>query len=104
MELMQTLYLLRLLLTGAAPLTSPLLPLPSRRVNIGMELVVKPSILYMDEPTSGLDAAVALEVLTSLARMADAGVNVVCVIHQPRWVPAAAHPAGLSRNAACLVA
>jgi hypothetical protein len=37
----------------------------ARRVNIGMELVVKPSILYMDEPTSGLDAAVALEVRCS---------------------------------------
>ncbi len=73
-----------------------------------MELVVKPSILYMDEPTSGLDAAVALEVLTSLARMADAGVNVVCVIHQPRWVPGNAtrccQPARLAPHAGWLVA
>ncbi|BDA44911.1 probable broad substrate specificity ATP-binding cassette transporter at N-terminal half [Coccomyxa sp. Obi] len=56
-----------------------------KRVNIGLELVARPSVLFMDEPTSGLDATAATDILTSLRRMADLGMNIVTVIHQPRY-------------------
>lgn len=41
-----------------------------KRVNIGVELVAKPSLLFMDEPTSGLDATAATDILTALRRWA----------------------------------
>ena len=41
-----------------------------KRVNIGLELVSKPSLLFMDEPTSGLDATAATDILTALKRQA----------------------------------
>ncbi|KAK9803611.1 hypothetical protein WJX72_004863 [[Myrmecia] bisecta] len=56
-----------------------------KRVNIGLELVSKPSLMLMDEPTSGLDATAATDILTALKRMADLGMNIVTVIHQPRY-------------------
>ena len=56
-----------------------------KRVNIGMELVAKPSILFMDEPTSGLDATAAADILGALKRMAGLGMNIITVIHQPRF-------------------
>ena len=56
-----------------------------KRVNIGTELVANPSLLFMDEPTSGLDASAALEVLSSLRRLADLGLTIVTVVHQPRY-------------------
>jgi ABC-type multidrug transport system ATPase subunit len=34
-----------------------------KRVNIGVELVAKPSVLLLDEPTSGLDANSSLQVM-----------------------------------------
>lgn len=37
-------------------------------MNIGLELVSKPSLLFMDEPTSGLDATAATDILTALKR------------------------------------
>ena len=56
-----------------------------KRVNIGTELVANPSLLFMDEPTSGLDASAALEVLSSLRRLADLGLTIITVVHQPRY-------------------
>eukprot|EP00884_Botryococcus_braunii_P009426 jgi/Botrbrau1/18485/Bobra.0072s0065.1 len=56
-----------------------------KRVNIGLELVAKPSLLFMDEPTSGLDATAATDILGALRRMADLGMTIVVVIHQPRF-------------------
>jgi len=56
-----------------------------KRVNIGMELVAKPSILFMDEPTSGLDSTAAADILSALKRMAGLGMNIITVIHQPRF-------------------
>ncbi len=61
-----------------------------RRVNIGIELVASPSVLFLDEPTTGLDSTTALSVMEALRKVAALGVNVVCVIHQPRYVAAAA--------------
>jgi len=56
-----------------------------KRVNIGIELMAMPSILFLDEPTSGLDASSALLVMKSLNRLVEKDeMTVVSVIHQPR--------------------
>ena len=56
-----------------------------KRVNIGLELMGKPRILFLDEPTSGLDASSSSLVMSSLKSLVrDDGVTVVSVIHQPR--------------------
>eukprot|EP01135_Chromosphaera_perkinsii_P004490 Nk52_evm14s284 gene=Nk52_evmTU14s284 len=55
-----------------------------KRVNIGMELVSAPKALFLDEPTSGLDATSASDCLNSLQNISKAGINVICVLHQPR--------------------
>ncbi|CAI2169630.1 3148_t:CDS:10 [Funneliformis geosporum] len=55
-----------------------------KRVNIGMELVAEPSILFLDEPTSGLDSATSLEVCKLLRNIAhQQKLNVAAVIHSP---------------------
>jgi ABC-type multidrug transport system ATPase subunit len=56
-----------------------------KRVNIGMELVAYPRVLFLDEPTSGLDSAASLQVSRCLQRMRALGITVVTVIHQPRF-------------------
>lgn len=56
-----------------------------KRVNIGIELVSDPSVLFLDEPTSGLDASAANEVCTMLQRISRTGIPVITVIHQPRY-------------------
>lgn len=56
-----------------------------KRVNIGWELVSKPSVLFMDEPTSGLDATAASDILQGLKKMSSLGMNIITVIHQPRY-------------------
>jgi ABC-type multidrug transport system ATPase subunit len=54
-------------------------------VNIGLELMAKPTALFLDEPTSGLDASSALLVMMSLKQMVEIqGVTICSVIHQPR--------------------
>lgn len=57
-----------------------------KRVAIAVELVSKPSLLWLDEPTSGLDAAVAYDVVSALKASSERGMNVLAVMHQPRWV------------------
>lgn len=55
-----------------------------KRVNIGMELVASPSILFLDEPTSGLDSATSLEVCKLLKQIAqDQFLTVAAVVHSP---------------------
>jgi ABC-type multidrug transport system ATPase subunit len=56
-----------------------------KRVNIGLELMARPSCLFLDEPTSGLDSSSALVVMSSLENLVRTeGVTIVSVIHQPR--------------------
>lgn len=56
-----------------------------KRVNIGLELVAYPRVLFLDEPTSGLDSTAALEVSRCLLRLRSLGITSICVIHQPRF-------------------
>ncbi|KAK2817168.1 hypothetical protein Q5P01_025359 [Channa striata] len=56
-----------------------------KRTNIGMELIVDPSVLFLDEPTTGLDASTANSVLLLLKRMASHGRTIIMSIHQPRY-------------------
>ncbi|XP_018517067.1 broad substrate specificity ATP-binding cassette transporter ABCG2d [Lates calcarifer] len=56
-----------------------------KRTNIGMELIIDPSVLFLDEPTTGLDASTANSVLLLLKRMASRGRTIIMSIHQPRY-------------------
>lgn len=54
-----------------------------KRVNLAMELLTDPSVLFLDEPTSGLSSEDALMVMKELRRLADAGKTILITIHQP---------------------
>jgi ABC-type multidrug transport system ATPase subunit len=55
-----------------------------KRVNVGLEMVMEPSLLMLDEPTSGLDSASSQLLLRALRREGLEGVNICMVVHQPR--------------------
>lgn len=55
-----------------------------KRVNIAMELVTDPVIMFLDEPTSGLaadDTTALVDLLAKLAR--STGKTIIATIHQP---------------------
>lgn len=54
-----------------------------KRVSIAVELLNKPSILFLDEPTSPLDPETIEEFLKCLRRLCDQGTTVVMVTHKP---------------------
>nr|ANW72279.1 ABC-2 type transporter family protein [Tradescantia hirsutiflora] len=54
-----------------------------KRVSIGNEIIINPSILFLDEPTSGLDSTTALKVVRVLQDIAESGKTVITTIHQP---------------------
>ncbi|KAG9135536.1 hypothetical protein Leryth_022280 [Lithospermum erythrorhizon] len=56
-----------------------------KRVNVGLEMVMEPSLLILDEPTSGLDSTSSLLVMRALRREALEGVNITLVVHQPSY-------------------
>lgn len=54
-----------------------------KRLNIALELIREPAILFVDEPTSGLSSADSENVMTLLKAQATQGRLVIVVIHQP---------------------
>ncbi|GFP96019.1 ABC transporter g family member 22, partial [Phtheirospermum japonicum] len=54
-----------------------------KRVCIGNEIIINPSLLFLDEPTSGLDSTTALRIVDTLHDIAEAGKTVITTIHQP---------------------
>uniref|UniRef100_A0A2N9F7P3 ABC transporter domain-containing protein n=1 Tax=Fagus sylvatica TaxID=28930 RepID=A0A2N9F7P3_FAGSY len=54
-----------------------------KRVSIGQEMLINPSLLLLDEPTSGLDSTTAQRILNTVKRLASGGRTVVTTIHQP---------------------
>lgn len=54
-----------------------------KRVSIGQEMLINPSVLFLDEPTSGLDSTTAQRIVSTLWDLANGGRTVVMTIHQP---------------------
>ncbi len=54
-----------------------------KRLNIALELIREPSILFVDEPTSGLSSSDSENVMSLLKAQAAKGKLVIVIIHQP---------------------
>ena len=54
-----------------------------KRLSVGMEMIMNPSIIFLDEPTSGLDTYTAYSLIKSLKNLTEEGRTVVATIHQP---------------------
>ncbi|KAF5806827.1 putative AAA+ ATPase domain, pigment precursor permease/Protein ATP-binding cassette sub-family G [Helianthus annuus] len=54
-----------------------------KRVSIGQEMLINPSLLFLDEPTSGLDSTTAQRIVSTLWELAKGGRTIVMTIHQP---------------------
>jgi len=52
-----------------------------KRVNVALELLTKPSLLFLDEPTSGLDPGLDKSVMEQMRDLAHDGRTVVVVTH-----------------------
>ena len=54
-----------------------------KRLNIGLELIREPSVLFVDEPTSGLSSRDSENIMDLLKELSLKGKLVFVVIHQP---------------------
>ncbi len=54
-----------------------------KRLNIGLELIREPAILFVDEPTSGLSSRDSENIMDLLKQLSIGGTMVFVVIHQP---------------------
>ncbi|KND02196.1 uncharacterized protein SPPG_02683 [Spizellomyces punctatus DAOM BR117] len=55
-----------------------------RRVSVGVQLLLNPSIIFMDEPTTGLDAFTSHSLIETLVSLCRKGRTICVSIHQPR--------------------
>ena len=54
-----------------------------KRVNIAMELLANPELIFLDEPTSGLSSVDTKVVMDKLKTLSDSGKTIILTIHQP---------------------
>lgn len=54
-----------------------------KRLSIAVEIVSLPNLIFLDEPTSGLDSSIALEVMSTVRKLADQNRTIISTIHQP---------------------
>jgi len=57
-----------------------------KRVNIAMELLADPEIIFLDEPTSGLSSVDAKIVMEILKKLSEKGKTILLTIHQPSLI------------------
>jgi ABC transport system ATP-binding/permease protein len=57
-----------------------------KRVSIGLELLTKPSVLFLDEPTSSLDVELKEDVVDSMKELAKTGRTVIMVTHDLEYL------------------
>eukprot|EP00818_Percolomonas_sp_WS_P003510 CAMPEP_0117454074 /NCGR_PEP_ID=MMETSP0759-20121206/10598_1 /TAXON_ID=63605 /ORGANISM="Percolomonas cosmopolitus, Strain WS" /LENGTH=844 /DNA_ID=CAMNT_0005247219 /DNA_START=8 /DNA_END=2543 /DNA_ORIENTATION=+ len=55
-----------------------------KRLAIAVEILKRPSLLFLDEPTSGMDAKTSLNIMKAIRNLARTGTTVIMTIHQPR--------------------
>ena len=70
-------------LTVGDPLNKKISGGQRKRLNIGLELMREPVVLFVDEPTSGLSSFDSEKVMTLLRNQALLGKMVFAIIHQP---------------------
>ncbi|CAN6803899.1 unnamed protein product [Brassica oleracea] len=58
---------------GGGPLFRGISGGEKKRVSIGQEMLINPSLLIFDEPTSGLDSTTAQRIVTTIKRLASGG-------------------------------
>lgn len=66
-----------------SPLTKTISGGQRKRLNIGLELLREPAVLFCDEPTSGLSSRDSENIIDLLKELALKGKLVFAVIHQP---------------------
>eukprot|EP00979_Chaetoceros_neogracilis_P010611 scaffold2522_cov203-Chaetoceros_neogracile.AAC.5 len=66
-----------------APLLKGITGGERKRTSVGVELVVKPALVFLDEPTSGLDSYSAMQLIKVLKKVVNTGSSVLFTIHQP---------------------
>jgi len=54
-----------------------------KRTSIAVELITKPSLIFLDEPTTGLDSYTATTLMRIFRNLAKSGCTVIQTIHQP---------------------
>jgi ABC-type multidrug transport system ATPase subunit len=54
-----------------------------KRINLAVELLSNPSVLFLDEPTSGLSSIDSEKLMDLLAHINNMGTTIVTTIHQP---------------------
>ncbi|KPA13564.1 maltooligosyl trehalose synthase [Candidatus Magnetomorum sp. HK-1] len=52
-----------------------------KRVNLGVELLAEPGLLFFDEPTTGLDPRTEKNMMTLFRKLADQGRTIVVITH-----------------------
>lgn len=52
-----------------------------KRVSIGIELLARPTLLFLDEATSGLDLGTESQMMKLFRALADGGVTTMCITH-----------------------
>ncbi|CAN3375613.1 hypothetical protein DIURU_005653 [Diutina rugosa] len=57
-----------------------------RRLSLAIQLLNRPSVVFLDEPTTGLDASNSLRLIQVVKKLTgtEYGMTVLCAIHQPR--------------------
>lgn len=70
-------------LTVGSPLEKTISGGQRKRLNIALELIREPSVLFVDEPTSGLSSADSLNVINLLKEQSNKGKLIIVIIHQP---------------------
>lgn len=57
-----------------------------RRVSLAIQLLTKPSVLFLDEPTTGLDSNTSINLVQTVKDLAaNFGMTIILTIHQPRY-------------------